>query len=161
MLAKAVRVPYLLSKYSLTYHQLLVFTCQAVTVVTVPFPPDITSSVPEPTGSPFFGSGKGNFQPNKTTSSGDRQPGVTGGQVSSTNVAMTSNFNQDGVGNGCDVSVSVYHFSIVPPQSLISPTAIYNTTVPVTQPKAGLRNMNGLPLLICIHQSPCVSTRSK
>ena len=146
---------------SLTCYQLLVFIYHVVTVVAVPFPPSITSSVPEATGSPFFGSGKGNFQPNRTTNSGDRQPDVIGGQVSSTNVAMTSNFNHDGVGDGSDVSVLVHSSSIVPPWSLISPAAIYNTTVPVTPAKAGLRNMSGLPSPTCINPPPCVSTRSK
>ena len=161
MLAKTVCFLDPLPKSLLTYYQHLVSLCHVATIAAVPFPPDITSSVPEPTGSPFFGSGKGNFQPNRTTSSGDRKPDVTGGQVFSTNVAMTSNFNQDGVGDGSDVSVSVRQFSVEDRDQLISPTATYSMMVPVTQAKAGLRNMNGFPLLTCMHPPPSVGTGFK
>ena len=110
MLSKAVCSSDLFLKKLLTDHQLLALICHVATVTAVPFlpfPPDVTSSVPKPTRTPFFGSGKGNFQPDKPISSEGQHPDATRGQVSSKTVAMTSNFNQDGVGDGSDVSVTV------------------------------------------------------
>ncbi|KAL9119985.1 MAG: hypothetical protein Q9187_003461 [Circinaria calcarea] len=75
----------------------------ATLVVAAPYPPDATISVPEPTGTPFFGNRHGNFQLSNITPGKGPQPQATGGQVTNGNVAVTSIYNSDGIGPGSDV----------------------------------------------------------
>ena len=87
---------------SLTLKQSLIAALVLAIAGASPYPPEVTVSVPAPTGTPFFGNKNGNFQPNSSTSLNGVHVDATGGQVSNGNVAVTSINNNDGIGAGSD-----------------------------------------------------------
>lgn len=82
------------------YKNTLIATLGAAIVTADPYPPDATSAVPAPTGTLFFGNKGGNFQPSQTVKG--VHVDATGGQVTNSNLAVTSIVNDDGVEPGKD-----------------------------------------------------------
>lgn len=78
----------------------LIAVLGAAVVTASPYPHDATSAVPAPTGTLFFGNKGGNFQPSQTIKG--VHVDATGGQVTNSNLAVTSIVNDDGVEPGKD-----------------------------------------------------------